>query len=63
MTTPHNYEPPSEQTAPGIGGYFEPEDNTPGDVEETDAAMSEMEDDERARREQDAERRAEDEAP
>lgn len=59
MTT--NYEPPSEQAVPGIGGIFEPEDAEP-DTEEPKTVIPE-EDDERARREQDKERREEDDAP
>jgi hypothetical protein len=59
MTT--NYEPPSEHAVAGAAGFFEPEDTSP-DAEEPETVLPE-EDDERARREQDRERRAEDVAP
>jgi hypothetical protein len=65
MTTPQNYEPPSERAVPGAGGYFEPADAELDDAEaeEEEPAMVVLEDDELKRREQDRERREEDDAP
>jgi hypothetical protein len=63
MTTPQNYESPSEQAVPGPGGYFEPEDDAVSETEEEPESVVPEEDDERARRQEDRERRAEDDAP
>lgn len=62
MTTPHNYESPSERAVPGAGGFYELEDESP-ESEEPETVVPEEEDDERARREEDRERREEDDAP
>jgi hypothetical protein len=63
MTTPENYESPSQQAVPGPGGYFEPEDEAVLETEEEPETVVPDEDDERARREEDRERREEDYAP
>jgi hypothetical protein len=65
MTTSENYESPSQQAVPAAGGFFIPEEPESDDneVSETGTADLPEEDDERAQREQDRERRAEDPAP